>query len=138
MKQVARNLTDSSDGFLRGCLFLIQDRSTLFTGQFREILKGGGVESLRLPARSPNLNAFAERFVRTIKESCLDHMILFGQSSLRKAVFEFAEHYHKERNHQGLNNKIIKPDFPEFPAARTVRCRSRLGGMLRYYYRNAA
>jgi transposase InsO family protein len=138
MRQVARNLTDAQAGFLRGCRFLIHDRSTLFSDQFREILKSGGVESVRLPARSPNLNAFAERFVRTIKESCLDQMILMGEGSLRRAVSEFVEHYHRERNHQGLENKIIQPDFSPFPEVGSVRCRARLGGMLRYYYRNAA
>jgi len=138
MSQMARNLTDAADGFLRGYRFLIQDRSSLFTEQFREILRSAGVESLKLPARSPNLNAFAERFVWTIKESCLDNMILFGESSLREAVSQFVEHYHQERNHQGLENKIIRPEFPEFPQTGTIRSRRRLGGLLRYYYRDAA
>jgi putative transposase len=138
MNQMARNLTDATDGFLRGCGFLIQDRSSLFTTQFRDILKSTGVESIRLPVRSPNLNAFAERFVRTIKESCLNHMIFFGEASLRKAVFEFATHYHTERNHQGLDNKIIQAEFEEFPEHGQILCRTRLGGTLRYYYREAA
>ena len=99
MLQMARNLTDACDGFLRGAKFLIHDRSTLFTEQFRAILKSTGVEPLRLPARSPNLNAFAERFVRTVKSSCLDRMILIGESSLRRALSEFDLHYHSERNH---------------------------------------
>jgi putative transposase len=127
MSQIARNLTDAADGFLRGYRFLIQDRSSLFTEQFRETLRSAGVESLKLPARSPNLNAHAERFVRTIKESCLDNMILFGESSLREAVFQFVEHYHQERNHQGLENKIIRPEFAEFPAEGSVHRRKRLG-----------
>jgi transposase InsO family protein len=106
MKQAARNLTDESEGFLRGSRYLIHDRATVFTEQFREIIKSAGVEPLRLPARSPNLNAFAERFVRSVKESCLDQLIFFGESSLRRAVSEFVLHYHAERNHQGLANKI--------------------------------
>jgi putative transposase len=138
MLQMARNLTDACDGFLRGIRFLIHDRSTLFTEQFREILKSAGVEPLRLPVRSPNLNAFAERFVRSIKESCVERMILFGESSLRRAVSEFALHYHTERNHQGLENKIIQPEFDEFPKTGPIRSRQRLGGLQRYYYREAA
>ena len=138
MLQMARNLTEACDGFLRGTRFLIHDRSTLFTDQFRETLKSVGVEPLRLPARSPNLNAFAERFVRSVKESCVERMIFFGESALRRAVAEFALHYHTERNHQGLENKIIQPEFQEFPKVGTIRSRQRLGGLLRYYYREAA
>ena len=138
MKQAARNLTDASEGFLRGSRFLIHDRATVFTEQFRAILKSAGVEPLQLPTRSPNLNAFAERFVRSIKESCLDQLIFFGESSLHRATSEFVLHYHRERNHQGLENKIIRPDFPEFPTHGTINCRKRIGGLLRYYYRKAA
>ena len=138
MLQTARNLTDACDGFLRGNRFLIHDRSTLFTEQFRETRKSAGVEPLRLPVRSPNLNAFAERFVRSIKESCVERMIFFGESALRRVVSEFALHYHTERNHQGLENKIIRPEFTEFPDIGTIRSRQRLGGLLRYYYREAA
>ena len=101
------------------------------------ILEGAGVKSVRLPPRSPNLNAFAERFVRTIKEECLDRMILIGEESLRRAVEQFCEHYHRERNHQGLENKIIEPEFGSAEAGE-VNCRERLGGLLRYYYRDAA
>ena len=136
--QMARNLTDAADGFLRGYRYLIQDRSSLFTEQFRETLRSAGMEPLKLPARSPNLNAHAKRFVRTIKESCLDNMILFGESALREAVFQFVEHYHQERNHQGLENKIIRPEFAEFPAEGSVHRRKRLGGLLNYYYQKAA
>jgi transposase InsO family protein len=138
MKQIARNLTDASEGFLRGSRFLIHDRATVFTEQFREIIKSSGVEPLRLPARSPNLNAFAERFVLSIKVSCLDHLVFFGESSLRRAVSEFLLHYHGERNHQGLENKIIRPEFPAFPKSGKIKCRERRGGQLRYYYREAA
>jgi putative transposase len=136
--QTARNLTDACDGFLRGNRFLIHDRSTLFTEQFRETLKSAGVEPLRLPVRSPNLNAFAESFVRSIKESCVERMSFFGESALRRVVSEFALHYHTERNHQSFENKIIRPEFTEFPDIGAIRSRQRLGGLLRYYYREAA
>ena len=137
MKQVGRNLTDCVDGFLCGCRFLLHDRSTLFTREFQMILETAGVKSVRLPARSPNLNAYAERFVRSIKEECLGRMILIGEGSLRRAAAQFCEHYHRERNHQGLENRIIEPDFGSGGEGE-VQCRERLGGLLRYYYRDAA
>ena len=130
MKQVARNLTDGLDGFLRGCRYLIHDRASVFSEDFRMILEAAGVESVRLPARSPNLNAFAERFVRSVKESCLDRLVLIGEPSLHRATSEFMSHYHGERNHQGLENKIIRPEFAPFPSAGTLKRRKRLGGLL--------
>jgi transposase InsO family protein len=138
MKQVARNLTDGLDGFMQGCRYLIHDRSSLFTPEFRLIVGSVGIETVRFPARAPNLNAYAERFVRTIKEECLERMVLIGEGSLRRAISEFVVHYHTERNHQSLENKIIRPEFLAIPSAGEVRCRERLGGMLRYYYRQAA
>jgi transposase InsO family protein len=96
-----------------------------------------GMESVRLPARSPNLNAFAERFVRSIKESCLDQLILIGEASLHRAISNFLLHYHQERNHQGLRNNIIRPEFNPFPRHGAIKCRKRLSGILRYYYREA-
>jgi putative transposase len=138
MKQMARNLTDGMDGFLNGCRYLIHDRASLFSAEFRMILQAAGVESIRLPARSPNLNAFAERFVRTLKESCLDRIVLIGDASLHRATAQFVLHYHAERNHQGLRNKIIRPEFTPFPTAGAIKCRRRLGGLLNYYHREAA
>src|SRR6516225_8681836 len=102
MSQVARNLSDAEQGFLIGKRYLIHDRDPLFAAEFLEILKATGVQSVKLPPRSPNLNAHAERLVRTIKESCLERMILFGEGSVQKAIHEFVLHYHHERNHQGL------------------------------------
>jgi transposase InsO family protein len=107
------------------------------TAEFLEILESTGVQSVKLPPRSPNLNAHAERFVRTIKESCLNRMILFGEGSLRKVICEFVAHYHHERNHQGLGNRLIMNEGPSPDRAGVVRCRQRLGGMLNYYYREA-
>jgi transposase InsO family protein len=137
MSQVSRNVTDASDGFLTGKRFLIHDRDPRFTVAFRETLAAADVQVVRLPPRSQNLNAYAERFVRTIKESCLDRLILVGEGSLRRAVREFIEHYHLERNHQGLGNQLILP-----VAAHTrdvgIVSRDRLGGLLKYYHRPAA
>ena len=101
------------------------------------ILKVEGIESVRLPVRSPNLNAFAERFVRSIKESCLNRMVLIGESNLHRATAQFVLHYHQERNHQGLDNKIIRPEFSPLPSTGPIRCK-RLGALLKYYYREAA
>jgi transposase InsO family protein len=138
MKQMARNLTDDMNGFLNGYRYLIHDRASVFSEDFRMVLQAAGVETVRLPARSPNLNAFAERFVRTIKESCLERIVLIGEASLQRASSQFVLHYHGERNHQGLGNKIIQPKFAPFPSEGAVNCRKRLGGLLRYYYREAA
>ena len=101
MTQIARNVTDEIDGFFKGKRYLIHDRDPLYTREFLTMLSEQGIESVKLPPRSPNLNAYAERFVRTIKENCLNQMILFGEDALRKAVHEFLAHYHHERNHQG-------------------------------------
>ena len=102
------------------------------------MLADAGVKSVKLPPHSPNLNAYAERFVRSIKESCLERMIFFGEGSLRKAIHEFTLHYHHERNHQGLGNRLIAPEAGHLANAGPVRRRQRLGGMLNYYYRQAA
>jgi transposase InsO family protein len=138
MKQVARNLTDADSGFLNGTRYLIHDRDPLFTEAFREILRPASVKTVKLPARSPNLNAYAERFVRSVKSECLAKIIPLGERHLRKAVKEYTEHYHLERNHQGLDNELIERliDGPNMEA--TVNCRERLGGILNYYYRKAA
>jgi putative transposase len=138
MSQVARNLSDDAEGFLVGKRYLIHDRDPLFTAEFLETLGTSGVQSVKLPPRSPNLNAHAERFVRTIKESCLERLILFGEGSLRKAIHEFVEHYHRERNHQGLGNRLIIEDESSVGNGGPIQCRQRLGGMLNYYYRQAA
>ncbi len=138
MAQIARNLTDAVDGLFTGKRYLIHDRDPLYTGEFLITLGAVGIESVKLPPRSPNLNAYAERLVRTIKESCLEQMIFFGEDALRNAIREFVTHYHQERNHQGLDNRLIIPTKTTAAMKGTVRRRQRLGGMLNYYYREAA
>ena len=138
MRQMAYNLTNFQDGFLRDHRYLIMDRDTKYCESFRAALEQEGVESVRLPPRSPNLNAYAERFVRSIKEECLDRMIFFGENSLRHAIAQFVEHYHQERNHQGLDNKLIVPEDDVGKQNGEIASRERLGGMLRYYHRKAA
>jgi len=138
MSQIGRNLMDADDGLLIGKRYLIHDRDPLFTTEFLDMLADIGVKSVKLPSRSPNLNAHAERFVRSIKESCLDRVIFFGERSLRKGIHEFVAHYHVERNHQGLANRLIMPDQSDAGHRGPIRRRERLGGMLNYYYRTAA
>ena len=137
MSQIARNLTDAVDGVLLGKRYLIHDRDRLFTAEFQKMLSEVGIVSVKLPPRSPNLNAYAERFVRTIKESCLDRLILFGEGSLRRAVREFVAHYHLERNHQGLGNQLIVPQVSPQEYRGSIQRRQRLGGLLNYYQRAA-
>src|SRR5450759_1454900 len=111
MTQIARNLTDPNDGFLRGKRYLILDRDTKYSDALRSVLVREGIQVVRLPARSPNLNAFAERFVRSIKEECLSRMIFFAPASLQHALRQFMAHYPTERTHQGLENRIPQPMY---------------------------
>jgi putative transposase len=139
MQQMARNVTMEGCGTLRDCRYLLHDRDTKYTQSFRAIIASGQVEPLTLPARCPNLNAFAERWVRSVKEECLSKVILLGECSLRRALKEYVEHYHVERNHQGKGNVLLFPrdtDIPHEP--QSVQCRERLGGLLRYYHQEAA
>ena len=138
MTQIARNLTDLNDGFLRGKRYLILDRDTKYSDAFRGVLVREGIHVIRLPPRSPNLNAFAERFVRSIKEECLNRMIFFGPVSLQHAVRQFTAHYHTERNDQGLENRLPQPAPVTALPLHLVQRRQRLGGILSYYHRPAA
>ncbi len=138
MMQVGRNLLDAARGSLLGKRYLILDRDPLYTPQFRTILERVGVNLLRLPAKSPNLNAYAERFVRSIKHECLRHVIPLGERHLRSILREFVEHYHTERNHQGLGNVIPFPAPTSVTAIGCIRRRERLGGLLAFYERMAA
>ena len=95
MEQQARNATMEEWGFLRGCGYLLHDRDTKFCASFRELIESGSVRTIRLPARSPNLNSFAERWVRSVKEECLSKLILFGERSLQRALQQYVVHYHE-------------------------------------------
>ena len=138
MEQMARNLTDPDEGFLRASHYLIHDRDPLYTRVFEEILRSGGVHPVRLPARSPNLNAYAERFVRSIKDECLSRVVPLGEDHLRRLVHEYVEHYHRERNHQGCENQLLERAPPPVRLKANIRRRKRLGGLLNFYYREAA
>ena len=139
MKQIARNLTDCVDGFLKQTRYLILDRDPLYTRAFRTMLKDAGVEVVRLPSRSPNLNSYAERWVRSIRGECLSRVIPLGEGHLRRTIEAYVAHYHWERNHQGLGNRLIEPLAANTNAPQgRIRRRERVGGVLSYYYRAAA
>ena len=140
MKQIARNVTMDEWGFLGHCRYLVHDRDTKYCQSFREIIESGDVKPLRLPARSPNLNAFSERWVKSVKSECLSKLILFGESSLRRVLREYLAHYHAERNHQGKDNVLLFPSTAKVmkPIDESVDCKERLGGLLKYYHLEAA
>ena len=133
--QVARNLTDPEDGFLRAHRFVICDRDAKFTAEFRHILQAVGVRVLRTPRQAPNCNAHAERFVLSIKSECLNRMMFFGEASLRRAVGEYLQRYHRERPHQGRGNETL--DSAPRSTEGELRCSERLGGLLKHYARAA-
>ena len=138
MEQIARNATDSDVGALRHCRYLLHDRDSKFCASFDSLLKGGGVEPLKLPPHSPNLNAFAERWVRSVKEECLSRLVLFGEASLKRAAADYVEHYHSERPHQGKGNLFLFPKQNRSqPEIRRIVRKQRLGGLLNYYGRAA-
>jgi putative transposase len=114
------------------------DRDPLYTGEFRAAMKRGGIEVLRLPPSSPNLNAFAERFVLSIRTECLDRIVPLGETHLRRSVSEFVQHYRFERNHQGLGYALIEGTPNPANTNGRVRRRERLGGLLNFYHREAA
>ena len=136
--QIVRNLTDCYSGFLLGKRHLILDRDPLYTKAVRGLLEESGVGIVRLPRKSPNLNAHAERFVLSIKSECLNRMMILGEGHLRRVIAEYMAHYHTERPHQGLGGRLIEPDARVARADGEIVCRQRLGGLLRYYYRKAA
>src|SRR5882724_162202 len=139
MMQIARNVTMEEWGFLSAGQYLIHDQDGKYCPAFQQIIDAAGVKRVPLPPRSPNLNAYAERWVRSVKEEALSRLILFGERALRHALTEYVAHYHHERNHQGQGNVLL------FPTSRAderrigpIHCRERLGGLLKYYARDAA
>jgi len=139
MVQVARNVTMEEWGFLSPGQYLIHDRDGKYCPAFQQLIDAAGMKRVPLPPRSPNLNAYAERWVRSVKEECLSRMILFGEASLRHVLTQYVEHYHHERNHQGQGNVLLFLTVSQ-DTERTapIQCRERLGGLLKYYTREAA
>ena len=137
MAQVARNLTILGDGFLNGMNHLILDHDTKFTAEFQGILEDAGVKIVPISYQAPNMNAVAERWVRSIKDECLGRMILFGEQQLHRAINEYIAHYHAERAHQGLGNELIQPGPHSTAGDGPVVESERLGGLLHSYQRAA-
>jgi transposase InsO family protein len=136
MRQVGRTLTAADDGVLVGHRVLICDRDAKWSAPVREYLGEAGIRVVQTPFQAPNANAYAERFVRSIKEECLSRVIPIGEHHLRRTIAEFVEHYHGERNHQGLDNELIA-GAPSGEDGHRIRRRQRLGGLLNYYCRAA-
>ncbi len=138
MKQVCRNLTDCEDGFLKDAGHLIVDRDTSLIAMREFLEQNTDTEVVLLPPKSPNLNAYMERWFRSLKSECLSRIIFFGRQPLENAVGEYVKHYHGERHHQSLGNQLIEPSDNVNAVAGKIECRERLGGMLKYYHRRAA
>jgi transposase InsO family protein len=141
MTQIARNVTAADWGFLGPGQYLIHDRDGKFCPAFQQLIDAAGVTCVPLPARSPNLNVYAERWVRSVKEEGLSQLILFGERSLRYALTEYVRHFHQDRPHQGKGNVVLVPTARSAPVTtrgNPIRCRERLGGLLKYYDRAAA
>jgi putative transposase len=139
MMQIARNVTMEQWGFLAPGQYLIHDRDGKYCPAFQHIIDAAGVTRVPLPPRTPNLNAYAERWIRSVKEECLSRLILFGEASLRHALTHYVEHFHHERNHQGKGNVLLFPTGSQDTEREgPIQCRERLGGLLKYYAREAA
>ena len=140
MKQIARNMTMAGERMLNDCRYLLHDRDATFCAAFDGILRSAGIQPLLLPPRSPNLNAYVERWNRSVKEECLSRMILFGEASLQHVLSNYTQHFHSERNHQGKGNVILFPAVADRigESSGEIRTRERLGGLLKFYYRKAA
>ena len=137
MCQVARNVTMDGDGFIKSGDYLIHDRDTKYCAAFVRTIKDVGAKPVRLPPRSPNLNAHAERWVLSAKSECFDHLILFGEQALRRSLSESTAHYLRERNHQGVGNTLLFHETAHNDDGEITR-RERLGGLLNFYHRRAA
>ena len=139
MQQMSRNLTMEKWGILKPGQYLIHDGDKKFCASFKDMLDNFGVKRVPLPPGSPWLNVFAERWIQSVKAEALSKMILFGEQSLRHVLAEYVAHYHKERPHQGKGNLILFPSAKTEPASDApIECRERLGGLLKYYHRQAA
>jgi hypothetical protein len=136
MRQVVRAMTAADHGFLNQHRVLICDLDTKWSAPVRARLSEAGIRVGQTPYRAPNANAYAERFVRSIKHECLNRVIPFGERHLRQAIASYVEHYHRGRNHQGLGNALID-DSARQPTGKRIRRRPRLGGLLNYYERAA-
>ncbi len=137
VKQSIREAT-GFDGGMHNVRYLIHDRDNKFSPGVDDLLKISGIQPVILPPHSPNLNVYAERWVRSVKEEGLSQFILFGKRSLRQVLKEYQAHFHAERNHQGIGNVIPFPDSRSLTQHGAIHCSERLGGLLKFYHRKAA
>src|SRR6202171_3710998 len=138
MEQIGRSANQGTWGYLNSCRYVLHDRDKKFCASLRSVLTGAGVNPLMLLAKSPNLNAYAERWVRSVKQECLSKLIVFGERSLRRALSEYVAHFQAERNHQGKSNVLLFRRVTQTLHEEPAQSRERLGGLLRYYHREAA
>lgn len=138
VERILRRQLDGFDGFLTKHKYLIHDRDPLFTKSMIEMLASVGIKSVKLPPKSPNLNAYAERFVRSIKHECLNRVIPIGEKHLWRAIDAYIEHYNHDRPHQGIGNVVLDPSFEPAEPNGKVICDEQLGGLIRSYRRAAA
>jgi hypothetical protein len=136
MAQIGRNLT-GWDGALENAKYLIHDRDKKYSTKFDAIMRASSIKPLKLLAMSPNLKAFSERWVKAVKSEVLDKQVLFGKKSLQYILREHTTHYHKERNHQSLGNCIPFPSHEVGNPDGNIKYNEHLGGLLKYYYRDA-
>lgn len=137
VEQIARNVT-GYEGDMINAGYLIHDRDSKYTEKFRDIFRGIGCKPIKLPRKSPNLNAFAERWVKTVKDECLHRMIWFGKKTFEYGLRQFIAYYNHERNHQGIDNRIPLPDDRRKNKSGEILKVDRIGGMLNFYYRQSA
>ncbi len=141
MMQIVRNITDIDDGMLlqNTCKYLIYDRDSKSCENFDSLMRSAKIKPVKPPPGSPNLNVYAERFVLSVKSECRDRMIRFGDRVLHHVLNEYVAHYHFERNHQGIGNDLVFPQRDmEKDSGKSIECRVRLGGLLRFYHQRAA
>jgi putative transposase len=137
LQQAVRTMTAADDGLLVQHRVLICDRDTKWSAPVRARLEEAGIRVVQTPYQAPNANAYAERFVRSIKEECLKRLIPIGERHFRRAVTEYVAHNHHERNHQGIENTLIEGASVGEGTIGRIRRRPRLGGLLNYYDRAA-
>ncbi len=137
MMQVARTMTMDGEPFLLGKKVLLHDGDGKYCKGFRRIFKQAGVNPLKLPPFSPNLNAFAERWIRSIKSECLQYFCPVSKASIEYAIKQYVAHYNAERTHQGLDNQVLSPQDAPKNTDGPIKVSHRLAGLLPHYYREA-
>ena len=135
---MARNLTDPFDGFFLHCTHCIMDNDKIFSSAFKKMLTDFGTKPTCTVIKTPNMNSYCERYIGSYQREVLNWVISQSEEYLRKFTLEWLMYYNSERNHQGIHRKIINPGVEIGQSKGCIKMRSRLGGILHYYYREAA